>query len=67
MKVPTRVSEGDELQIPISIVADDKNEKQATIEVMASGPLALKNPGKRVVKLVAGRGRMAGTDARRRA
>jgi hypothetical protein len=57
-KVPTRVSEGDVLQLPISIVADDASQKNATLSVTANGTITLKNPGDQEIDLRDGRGRM---------
>ena len=57
-KVPTMISEGDVVHIPVSLVADDGNETQAKITLMAQGAVDLSNPGEHTVALRDGRGRI---------
>jgi len=61
-KVPVEVTQGDQLQLPVSIVSTDKGDAEATIKIQAAGPLALGDSIKantdQVIKLLDGRGRL---------
>lgn len=57
-KVLTQVSEGDTLQIPIALIADDKSTAKASARVVVSGPVTLLGSPSSTVVLRDGRGRV---------
>lgn len=57
MKAPLHLTEGDEVQIPVAFLADDKRAELAELQVQSKGTQELVDAAPRKVKLDQGRGR----------
>ncbi|MHC4816032.1 MAG: alpha-2-macroglobulin family protein, partial [Planctomycetota bacterium] len=62
VKVPVEVTQGDELQLPVSIVSSNKGDREAAVKILTAGPLALgtgiEANKDQSIKLLDGRGRL---------